>query len=226
MGIILSEIEAIFFDIDGTLSNSDDHIIEEITRRIRFLRFFWKEQNLQKFARASVSLAMTGFNISYHLVDRLGIDDFIVRTFPHKKKNRDRESFDKDHSLITGVEEMLQDLHRKYRLGIISARSDSGVLDFIQKFSLQQYFDVLVSGQTCYYSKPFPHPLLFAADAMHVQPERCLMVGDTVVDILAGKAAGMRTIGVLSGFGTQKELKKAAADFILKSIADLRFLLS
>jgi len=224
MSTILSEVDAIFFDIDGTLSNSDDHIIEEITRRIRFLRFLWKEQNLQKFARASVSLAMTGFNISYHLVDRLGIDDFIARTFPHKK-DREREGFERDHSLITGVEEMLQVLHRKYRLGIVSARSDSGVLHFIQQFSLQPYFDILVSGQTCYYSKPFPHPLLFAADAIQVQPERCLMVGDTAVDILAGKAAGMRTIGVLSGFGTQNELKKAAADFILKSIADLRSLL-
>jgi phosphoglycolate phosphatase-like HAD superfamily hydrolase len=58
-----------------------------------------------------------------------------------------------------------------------------------------------------------------------VLPEKCLMVGDTIVDILAGKAAGMRTIGVLCGFGTQKELNKAAADYILPSPVDLISLL-
>jgi phosphoglycolate phosphatase len=46
-------------------------------------------------------------------------------------------------------------------------------------------------------------------------PEACLMVGDTVVDILAGKAAGAQTAGVLCGFGEAKELRRAGANIIL-----------
>jgi len=47
------------------------------------------------------------------------------------------------------------------------------------------------------------------------------MVGDTTVDILSGKRAGMQTVAVLCGFGKEKELQKAGADLILKTTADL-----
>ena len=49
----------------------------------------------------------------------------------------------------------------------------------------------------------------------------CLMVGDTAVDIRAGKAAGAQTAGVLCGFGEEKELRRAGAGLILSSTADL-----
>jgi phosphoglycolate phosphatase-like HAD superfamily hydrolase len=52
---------------------------------------------------------------------------------------------------------------------------------------------------------------------MGVLPAECLMVGDTVVDIKSGKAAGAQTVGVLCGFGEEKELIKAGADVILET---------
>ena len=220
----LSGIEAIFFDIDGTLSDSDDQIIEEIVKRIRFLHFLWKDPLLRKFARSIVSLSMAFFNSIFHIVDSLGLDNFIAKTFPHKHP-QNRDDFEKDFNLIAGVEKMIAILHTRYRLGIVSARSEPGVMHFLKQFSLEKYFDVVVAAQTCYYTKPFPHPLLFAAEMVNVLPEKCLMVGDTMVDILAGKAAGMKTIGVLCGFGTLKELRKAMADFILASPAELVSLL-
>lgn len=221
---ILSGIEAIFFDIDGTLSDSDDQIIEEIVKRMRFLHFLWKDPLLRKFARGSVSLSMAFFNSAFHIVDSLGLDNFIAKTFPHRHV-QNKDDFEKDINLITGVEKMIAILHARYRLGIVSARSEPGVLHFLKQFSLEKYFDVVVAAQTCYYTKPFPHPLLYAAKVVKVLPEKCLMVGDTMVDIVAGKAAGMKTIGVLCGFGTLKELRKAAADFILASPAELISLL-
>lgn len=221
---ILSGIGAIFFDIDGTLSDSDDQIIEEIVKRMRFLHFLWKDPLLRKFARGSVSLSMAFFNSAFHIVDSLGLDNFIAKTFPHRHV-QNKDDFEKDINLITGVEKMIAILHARYRLGIVSARSEPGVLHFLKQFSLEKYFDVVVAAQTCYYTKPFPHPLLYAAEVVKVLPEKCLMVGDTMVDIVAGKAAGMKTIGVLCGFGTLKELRKAAADFILASPAELISLL-
>ncbi|MFN2144202.1 MAG: HAD family hydrolase, partial [Anaerolineales bacterium] len=71
-----------------------------------------------------------------------------------------------------------------------------------------------------------PDPVLWAADQMRVSPEHCLMIGDTTVDIKAGRRAGAQTLGVLCGFGTEKELRKAGADEILPSTAHLTYLLS
>ncbi len=56
---------------------------------------------------------------------------------------------------------------------------------------------------------------------MKVAPEDCLMIGDTTVDIRAGKRAGAQTLGVLCGFGEEKELRKYDADLILDTTAEL-----
>ena len=67
--------------------------------------------------------------------------------------------------------------------------------------------------------------MLFAAEALGLDPAECLMVGDTIVDIKAGKLAGAQTAAVLCGFGQQQELEQAGADLILSSTADLEKLL-
>jgi phosphoglycolate phosphatase len=68
--------------------------------------------------------------------------------------------------------------------------------------------------------------VLWAAEQLDVAPSECLMIGDTTVDIRAGRAAGAQTIGVLSGFGDHKELSRVGADHILTSVADLPALLT
>ena len=222
---ILAGIEAVFFDVDGTLSDSDDQIIDEIVRSLRFLDFLWKEKHRRSFARNSVSMAMTFFNSTYHLIDRLGIDNFTARLLHRQYEFTDIEPVN-DFILINGVEKAIKILRKRFKLGIISSRGEIGVRRFLRQFSLEQYFDVVVHGQTCTYTKPFPNPLLYAAEKVQVSPENCLMVGDTIVDILAGKAAGMKTAGVLCGFGKLKDLRKATADLIFSSPAELPELFS
>jgi len=64
--------------------------------------------------------------------------------------------------------------------------------------------------------------VLWAADRMHAAPENCVMIGDTTVDILSGKRAGAQTIGLLCGFGTERELRRAGADLVVKDLKELR----
>jgi phosphoglycolate phosphatase-like HAD superfamily hydrolase len=88
------------------------------------------------------------------------------------------------------------------------------------------YFKCIATDQTCEHTKPFPDPILWAAREMGVLPEACLMVGDTSVDIRAGKAAGTQTVGVLCGFGEEAELRERGADMILSMTAELAQLLA
>ena len=69
--------------------------------------------------------------------------------------------------------------------------------------------------------EPAPDPLLHAARELGFEPETCVMVGDTTVDMRAARAAGTQAIGVLCGFGEEAELRRSGADFILPSTADL-----
>jgi phosphoglycolate phosphatase-like HAD superfamily hydrolase len=92
---------------------------------------------------------------------------------------------------------------------------------FLTQFDLCKYFDVIITGLSAPHTKPYPDPIFLAAERMAVQPKECLMIGDTTVDMRAGKAASAQTLGVLCGFGEEAELRQLGADLILKSTSDL-----
>jgi len=128
---------------------------------------------------------------------------------------------DQPFQLIEGVREMLVNLRDHYLLSIISARGKKSTYKFLFQYELLPYFSAVATGQTCVHTKPYPDPLEWAAVQMGVPPASCLMVGDTVVDILTGKKAGAQTVGVLCGFGVKNELELAGADLILENTSDL-----
>ena len=75
------------------------------------------------------------------------------------------------------------------------------------------------------HTKPFPDPIFWAAEQMGVPAANCLMIGDTTVDIRAGRSAGAQTVGVLCGFGEEFELRQRGADEILETTPKLAGLL-
>ena len=95
---------------------------------------------------------------------------------------------------------------------MVSARDAVSTGHFLDHFKLKDYFNVIVTAQTCEHTKPYPDPVVYAAQQIGVDPGACVMIGDTIVDIHAGKSAGAQTVAVLCGFGTRKALKRAGAD--------------
>jgi len=212
-------IKALCFDVDGTLSDTDDLYAKKA------LRFFPKFlfRNPEHAARRFVMWAEAPGNALLGLTDTIGLDDEIVAFIDWL--SRHRKLSDKKFLLIPGVDTMLAQLKGKYRMAVVSARDEKGTLRFLQQFDLAKYFDVIVTGQSAKHTKPYPDPILFAAKQMNVKPEECLMIGDTTVDMRAGKSAGAQTAGVLCGFGEEPELIKFGAGLILKSTSDLASLL-
>jgi len=123
--------------------------------------------------------------------------------------------------LVPGVDETLKLLHGRYPMAVVSARDEKGTMAFLEQFGLVKYFDVIVTGLSAKHTKPYPDPILLAAQKMNISPENCLMIGDTTVDIRAGKSAGAQTVGVLCGFGEEPELQKMGADLILQDTTKL-----
>lgn len=106
-------------------------------------------------------------------------------------------------------------------MAVVSARDAITTRNFLEAFDLHQYFEIVVTSQTCKHTKPYPDPVLYAAEHLGLQPENCVMIGDTIVDVRAGKSAGTQTIAVLCGFGIERELKRADADLILGCTAQV-----
>lgn len=224
MAIDLSRVKGLCFDVDGTLSDTDDVWVAQLAQSLRFARFLFKKGDPRPFARWFVMATETPMNGMYHLMDRLSLDDNIASLY--SKLNQKRKNKIRPFQLMKGAYELLQYVNTRYPLTVVSARDDASTRRFLDQFNLGGLFRAVVTNQTCEYTKPFPHPVRCAADAMGLKPEECIMIGDTTVDILAGKTAGAQTVGLLCGFGEEKELIRAGADLICKDLAELRELFS
>lgn len=223
MPLNLPRIQALCFDVDGTLSDTDDQFVDKAARYLRPLRSLLPGRDVMLAARRFVMWAEAPGNVLMGIPDRFGLDgpvfammELLIRLRPHTTRH---------FLLVPGVKEMLEQLNGRYPMAVVSARDEGTTLMFLDAFELRPYFDVVVTALTAQHTKPFPHPILYAAEKMGVPPESCLMIGDTTVDMRAGKAAGAQTLGVLCGFGEESELRDKGADEIIETTAKLTELL-
>lgn len=215
MPLNVSKIKALCFDVDGTLSNTDDLYTQKVSKY--FPQFLFKDPD--HAARRFVMWMEAPGNALLGLADRLGLDDEMVAVINWLSRRRKHSS--KTFLLVPGVDEMLKQLHGLYPMAVVSSRDEHGTLAFLEQYDLLKYFDAVVTGLSARHTKPYPDPVLLAAQKMNVAPENCLMIGDTTVDIRAGKAAGAQTVGVLCGFGEEPELRKMGADEIIEDTTKL-----
>jgi phosphoglycolate phosphatase-like HAD superfamily hydrolase len=216
----IPRIKALCFDVDGTLSDTDDLYAQKISGILPRILFPDPEHTARRIIMwiESPGNALLGF------ADTIGIDDEMVAFIDWLYRHRTSPL--KKFILVPGVDQMLMSLKGHYPMAVVSARDEKSTVHFLKQFGLVEYFDVIVTGLSAPYTKPYPHPILFAAQKMGVKPEECLMIGDTTVDMRAGRSAGAQTVGVLCGFGEEEELRQLGADFVLKSTSDLADLLN
>ena len=215
MPLETSRIKALCFDVDGTLSDTDDYYANKMAAFLP--RFLFRDP--VHTARRLVMWIESPGNALLGFADRVGIDDEMVAFIDWL--NRHRKSPLKKYLIVPGVEEMFKLVEGRYPMAVVSARDEKSTMRFLTQFDLCKYFEVIVTGLSAPHTKPYPDPIILAAQKMGVQPYECVMIGDTTVDMRAGKAAGAQTIGVLCGFGEEPELRQLGADLILKSTGDL-----
>lgn len=112
--------------------------------------------------------------------------------------------------LFPGIENLLSILdQRGIRWGIVTNKEIILTNPLLKRLNLSHRAACVVSGDTTPYSKPHPEPLFHACRQMGVLPQHCVYIGDAERDIVAGKAAGMRTIGALFGYIEDMQSAKA-----------------
>ncbi|MBC8333228.1 MAG: HAD family hydrolase [Anaerolineae bacterium] len=220
MTLDLSRIRALCFDVDGTLSDTDDQFVHKVAKNLQPLKFLFPNNDPHPFARRFVMTVESPGNFLFGIPDQLGFDSTLAKmgdSLYALGLGKDPKPF----LLIQGVQQMLAQLGEAYPLAVVSARGERSTGWFLDQFELRHYFRCIATAQTCRYTKPHPDPIEWAARQIGVAPHECLMIGDTTVDILAAKAAGAQSVGVLCGFGEKDELVEAGADLILEQTAEL-----
>ncbi|MFH2102788.1 MAG: HAD family hydrolase [Chloroflexota bacterium] len=219
MPLDLTRIRALCFDVDGTLSDTDDVLVNRLAGMLRRFHFLFPKRNPSHVARRMVMAGEAPANFLIGIPDRVGLDDEIFALVDWIARHT--YSSPRHFWLIPGVKEMLTGLSKRYPMAVVSARDARTTGQFLEQFELHPLFRCVASAQTCRYTKPYPDPILWAAEQMGVPAADCLMIGDTSVDIRAGVAAKAQTLGVLCGFGEQAELRRHGADMVLATTAEL-----
>ncbi len=120
-----------------------------------------------------------------------------------------------------GVVETLQTLARRgARLAIATTKKTWMASLVLEKMGLTAHFD-LVQGTDDFPGKPDPAILQRVLAHFDLPPERALMVGDTIADILCARAAGVPSAAALYGFGPSDELRALAPQYLLNEFSDL-----
>jgi phosphoglycolate phosphatase-like HAD superfamily hydrolase len=216
MPLNIQRIQALCFDVDGTLSDTDDYYVNKFSAW--FLHIPWV-RDPKRLVRRLVMWSESPGNALLGLADTIGLDDEMIGLIDWMSRHRRKKIH--QYLIVPGVSEMLRGFKDHYPLAVVSSRDEPSTMAFLEQYGLVKYFNVVVTALSAEHTKPYPDPILLAAQKMKVQPGACLMTGDTTVDIRAGRSAGAQTVGVLCGFGEEAELRRQGADLILPVTADL-----
>lgn len=228
--IRVESIQAILFDLDGTLVDTDDAAVERLARRLRLLGYLSRKHTPRSLARWLTMQAETPGNTILTLLDMVGLDPAVENAghWVRTRLSRQKDGGQRTHHFrpIEGVPDMLAHLSGRYKLALVTSRGEKDIQAFRKaQPELTSRLEVLVGRHDTRRMKPHAAPVLKAADKLEVPIQRCLMVGDTPVDIKSARRAGAASVAVLCGFGQHKELLRAGADLILGSTAELLTLL-
>lgn len=213
-----STLDAILFDFDGTLVETDDRAVERLALRLNRVRRLLPHGDASRAARRLIMHNHDFLNRWLVLLDQIGVDGPIIRLAKRWGLMDDRS-----HSAglppVAGVPEMIKQLCGQYRLAIVSTRAVADLHVWLDQQGVAGCFGAVVGSDTTKRIKPHPEPVLRALKLLNVAADQAVMVGDTTVDIAAARSAGVLSVGVLCGFGERGDFE--GADLVLQSTAEL-----
>ena len=128
--------------------------------------------------------------------------------------------------LYAGVREGLDYLRQAgYPLGCVTNKAAQFTEPLLKALGVYDYFAIVISGDTLPKKKPDPMPLLHAAQFFKVSPRDALMVGDSVSDVKAARAAGFQIVCMSYGYNHGVDIRDAKPDAVIDSMAELQGLL-
>ncbi len=211
------DVKGILFDMDGTILDTKPAYIAAAQAAFKTL----------EFGPPSVSVAL---EIPKRIEQRQSLPD-AVRVSRQKFLKVYLQAFYLTAASKTkpfpDVSKTLDKLSLKAKMAIITMRfiPSYAVLAELRQFDLDKYFNHVVTALDTQKPKPSPEALIKAVKAMDVDMCACVIVGDSVVDVTAGKNAGARTVAVLTGLYDREELAAATPDFLINDVSELPKLL-
>lgn len=212
-------ITTVLFDLDGTLVDTAPDLAHALNLQlIKHAKPPLAYENIRPFAsHGSRGLIGLGFGIT-------PVDDSFIAMRDEYLSIYD-SVFTRSPVLLPGVAELLQAIENKgLKWGIVTNKPRRFTIGLIESMglNLENRAACIVCGDDAPQPKPSPATLLMACEQANVKPENCIYVGDAERDMIAGKAAGMKTVAALFGYIDKTDKPQEwGADALIKTPEEL-----
>jgi len=221
---MLSHPQMVLIDVDGTLVDSVPDLAYCVDAMMGQLGLphrgerevrLWVGNGVERLVRRALVGALEGepdealFNKAYPIYLKLYEANVSVRSV-----------------LYPGVREGLAWLKQQgFKLGCVTNKAAQFTLPLLKDLGVYDDFGIVVCGDTLPQKKPDPAPLLHAAKHFGVSPQQSLMLGDSVSDVKAARAAGFKIVCMSYGYNHGQDIRSAHPDAVIDSMVELPQLL-
>ena len=217
----LLSLDAVLFDLDGTL-------IDSIESYYRIVEIVLERLGLPKVSRRHILKAAQNDAFQWELILKAAPGKTLEETKAEAWRIIETvypELFLKNVRPFSDTGAVLRLLHAcRIRIGIVTSTPQKNIKDkmrILDQAGVADLVEVVISAGDAARKKPHPDPLILCREKMGLPAGVCAYVGDTSIDMIAGRAAGMKTIGVLTGFDNQEDLSLKNPDCMIDCLSDL-----
>ena len=190
----------ILFDLDGTLIDSTDAILDCFNHA-------FKEQKFEFNGTNDDIRKEIGYPLDI-MFSKLGVDESKVWDFVDSYKKEYQKVSIYKTTLLENAKQSVELASTFARLGVVTTKTTQYSIPILENFGILKYFETIIGRQEVENPKPHPEPIFKAIEAMNLNIDKNIyMVGDTKLDIIAANEANISNVAVLCGYGQKKDLE-------------------
>lgn len=219
-------LQAVLFDLDGTLLDTAGDIALALRRAFADRGFTAPvEAEVRRMIGRGAPMLIERATAAHGLaLDAAAKADLVERFFHHYGRLQDEDECAAQP--YPGARDALQALYAAgLPLAIVTNKQQRFAQGLLKRLDLAPFVTLVVGGDTCERRKPDPQPLQWACAQLGAETARSLMVGDSVNDVLAARAAGIPVVCVPYGYNEGEDPRTLPCDALVETLADLPALL-
>ena len=206
----------ILFDLDGTLIDSTEAILESF---LKAFGTFGGTVPDEEAIKAEIGHPLDA------MFRTLGVEEEKVWDHVAAYKQHYRKISCEKTLLLPGALEAVKLASQHATLGIVTTKTAEYSREMLEYMGVMHYFDVLIGREDVTHPKPHPEPVLKAVSKLKADTNKCWMIGDTPMDLVAAKAAGVESVAVTCGYADRNMLAKHTENLVPNVLEAVKFII-